>query len=285
MSSSYYFSTVSSASLNTSVNMSEEDGTTSSHCHEGSLTGPYSIIVQAILAFIAFSFLILKRLREPLEERRPWMVWFFDTSKQALSAMFIHFSNIFVASAETSAKHTDPCSWYTINFLLDSTIGILIIYVAVKFSSAIIAALNCNTLRFGEYGNPPKWDAWFGQCAIYLLITLVEKTVIFVLASLDFFVRLARNLLNFIRNEKLELLLVMLVIPFVVNAIIFWVVDNFLMRKRRKAKKENSELNTEVHYRKKQNPNDGNLPSELEILLMDEEEISIRNGNHFAERI
>lgn len=71
------------------------------------------------------------------------------------------------------------------------------------------------------------------------------------------------------------------------QAVMFWVVDNFLMMKRKKKKKQNPDWNMEVHFhRNKQNEHDGKNQSELEILLsMDEEEIKLRNGNHFAERI
>lgn len=274
-----------SSHMISAVNMSSPEE--EQHCKHGDLTNWYGIIVQAVLAFLAFSFLILKRLKEPADERRPWLIWFFDTSKQALGAMFIHFANVILSNYVITSKNNDPCSWYIVYFLLDSTIGLLCIYIAVRVSSFIIAAFNCNTLRFGEYGYPPRWDAWAGQCAIYLLISIVEKAAVTGLASLNIFMKVAKVLMKPIHNPFLEVALVMLIIPFVVNAVMFWVVDNFLMMKRKKKKKQNPDWNMEVHFhRNKQNEHDGKNQSELEILLsMDEEEIKLRNGNHFAERI
>merc|ERR1712168_830022 len=36
------------------------------------------------------------------------------------------------------------------------------------------------------------------------------------------------------KYPKFELIVVMLIVPFIMNALMFWVVDNFLMRKHRK---------------------------------------------------
>jgi len=45
--------------------------------------------------------------------------------------MFIHFANVFLADAVTVE---DPCTWYLISFLLDSTVGLFIIYIGLKVS-------------------------------------------------------------------------------------------------------------------------------------------------------
>ncbi|PIK34539.1 putative transmembrane protein [Apostichopus japonicus] len=228
------------------------------HCQHGDLTTLYGIIIQFVLAFFAFSFLILKRRKEPAGERRPWLIWVFDTSKQALGAMFIHFANVFLSSYVINSNDSDPCSWYIVYFLLDSTVGLLCIYIAVRVSSFFIALFNCNTLRFGSTDILP--GGMHGP--------------------------VAKVLMRPITNVYLEVALVMLIIPFVVNAVMFWVVDNFLMMKKKK-KKQNQDINTTVHYHaNKQDKLDGLNQSELEILLaMDEDEIKLRNGNHFAERI
>ncbi|KAK6175916.1 hypothetical protein SNE40_014291 [Patella caerulea] len=80
------------------------------HCGSGSLLGPLSLFVQGLLAFVAFTSLIVKRYCEPKHSRRPWKIWFFDTSKQALGAAVIHFANIFLAD-KYQGDHNDPCTW------------------------------------------------------------------------------------------------------------------------------------------------------------------------------
>lgn len=60
---------------------------------------------------------------------------------------------------------------YLINFLLDATVGMLLIYVGVRAISILVEWQQWESLRFGEYGNVP-WTldgAWRaipgGSCA------------------------------------------------------------------------------------------------------------------------
>ncbi|XP_027058509.1 store-operated calcium entry regulator STIMATE-like isoform X1 [Pocillopora damicornis] len=198
------------------------------HCR---LNDDFGLLVQGILAAVAFSTLILKRLREPLSERRPVLIWFFDTSKQAVGAMLVHFANIFLANLFKG----DPCTWYLINFLLDSTLGLVVIYLCLQFMQVIVRMYDWDNLRFGEYGNPPQCKAWAGQCFLYLWAVIIEKATITLLVQLNFWEEVRRFILLPVKNHpRVELAISMLIIPFVFNAIMFWVVDNFLMRKKKK---------------------------------------------------
>ncbi|XP_066448196.1 store-operated calcium entry regulator STIMATE-like [Eleutherodactylus coqui] len=196
-------------------------------CDNGALLDRFGVLVQGVLAVVAFSTLMLKRWQEPKEERRPWRIWFFDTSKQAIGALFIHFTNVFLSDL----TEEDPCSLYLMNFLLDATLGMLIIWLSVKFVSAIVEQRGYTLLVFGEYGDPPQAAAWLGQCGLYLLIMIVEKTIITLVLLIPGWTKLQEILLDYIPDPKLELVLVMLVVPFIVNAIMFWVVDSLIMRK------------------------------------------------------
>ncbi|XP_058957700.2 LOW QUALITY PROTEIN: store-operated calcium entry regulator STIMATE [Pocillopora verrucosa] len=198
------------------------------HCR---LNDDFGLLVQGILAAVAFSTLILKRLREPLSERRPVLIWFFDTSKQAVGAMLVHFANIFLANLFKG----DPCTWYLINFLLDSTLGLVVIYLCLQFMQVNVECYDWDNLRFGEYGNPPQCKAWAGQCFLYLWAVIIEKATITLLVQLNFWEEVRRFILLPVKNHpRVELAISMLIIPFVFNAIMFWVVDNFLMRKKKK---------------------------------------------------
>ncbi|KAM6302363.1 LOW QUALITY PROTEIN: store-operated calcium entry regulator STIMATE-like [Podargus strigoides] len=196
-------------------------------CGSGALLGRFGVLLQALLALCAFSTLMLKRFKEPKEERRPWRIWFYDTSKQAIGALFIHFANVFLSDL----TEEDPCSLYLINFLLDATLGMLLIWLGVKAVSWIVQHKNYTYLVFGEYGDPPQAAAWIGQCILYLLIMVFEKTVISLVLLIPGWTKLQQILLGYIPNPQLELILVMLVVPFIVNAIMFWVVDSLIMRK------------------------------------------------------
>ena len=52
-------------------------------------------------------YISVKRFCEPIDERRTWLVWFYDTSKQAIGALVIHLLNIFIADLFGGV---DPCT-------------------------------------------------------------------------------------------------------------------------------------------------------------------------------
>ncbi|XP_064822638.1 store-operated calcium entry regulator STIMATE-like isoform X2 [Oncorhynchus masou masou] len=207
-------------------------------CENGDLMDSFGIFLQGLLAMVAFSTLMLKRFREPKHERRPWRI----------------------------------C--YLINFLLDASLGMLLIYAGVRAISAIVEWRQWDALRFGEYGEPVQCTAWAGQCALYILIMMFEKVLIILVLLIPQWKKLA--LLNPINNPQLELAIVMLIVPFFVNALMFWVVDNFLMKKgRTKAKLEERELGedlrgkSKVRYRRALSHDD----SESEILFSADDEM------------
>ncbi|KAG7456271.1 hypothetical protein MATL_G00250040 [Megalops atlanticus] len=201
-------------------------------CDNGALMDRFGVLIQGLLAVVAFSTLMLKRFREPAAVRRPWRIWFYDTSKQAIGALFIHFANVFLS---TLTKE-DPCSLYLMNFLLDATLGMLVIWAGVKVVSWVVEYKQFTLLTFGEYGDPPQAAAWIGQCAVYLLIMVLEKSVISLVLLIPGWTSLQEVLLDYIPDPQVELVLVMLIVPFFVNAIMFWVVDSLMMRKYKSLK-------------------------------------------------
>ncbi|XP_077356835.1 transmembrane protein 110, like [Festucalex cinctus] len=213
-------------------NMSDINKANPHGCDNGALTDRFGVLVQGLLAIVAFSTLMLKRFREPAGIRRPWRIWFFDTSKQAIGALFIHFANVFLS---TLTKE-DPCSLYLMNFLLDATVGMLVIWLGVKLVSKVVEYKQWSLLTFGEYGDPPQAAAWLGQCGTYLLIMVLEKGAISLVLLVPGWSKLQEVLLGYIANPQLELVLVMLIVPFIVNSVMFWVVDSLTMRKLKNMK-------------------------------------------------
>lgn len=209
------------------TNMTDINKASPHGCDNGALTDKFGVLIQGLLGIVAFSTLMLKRFREPAGIRRPWRIWFYDTSKQAIGSLFIHFANVFLS---TFTKD-DPCSLYLMNFLLDATLGMLVIWLALKLFSKLVEYKQWTLLTLGEYGDPPQAAAWLGQCGIYLLIMVLEKGVVSLVLLIPGWSELQEVLLDYIANPQLELVLVMLIVPFIVNAIMFWVVDSLMMRK------------------------------------------------------
>ncbi|ESN93073.1 hypothetical protein HELRODRAFT_165232 [Helobdella robusta] len=196
-----------------------------SHCIHGSLTGPLGLFVQALLALIAFSALILKRFCEPVKTRRKWKIWWFDTSKQAVGAGVIHIANVILSEYLFQG---DPCTWYIISFMLDSTIGLIIICICLKISLKIILRRGWDHLIFGTYPPPSPCKSWLYQCTIYVVVIIFEKFLITLLTLFDFWKKVVSLLLSASIDATVELIVVMFIIPIIINALIFWIVDNFL---------------------------------------------------------
>ncbi|KAM4711667.1 transmembrane protein 110, like isoform 3-T3 [Anableps anableps] len=275
-------------------NMSDINKASPHGCDNGALTDRFGVLIQALLAVVAFSTLMLKRFREPAGVRRPWRIWFFDTSKQAIGALFIHFANVFLS---TLTKE-DPCSLYLMNFLLDATLGMLVIWVAVKLVSKLVEHKQWRLLSFGEYGDPPQAAAWLGQGGVYLLIMVLEKGVISLVLLVPGWSRLQEVLLSYIANPQLELALVMLIVPFIVNvswtyrgqiqqepsqragltlslccppqAVMFWVVDSLTMRKYKTMRSLDDAC--DASRQKAESQPAGGSGEESQVLLAAEEE-------------
>lgn len=233
------------------------ESTTTARCD---LTDTFGFFIQGLLAVVAFSTLILKRFREPKDKRRPLKIWFFDTSKQAIGALVIHFANVYLSQLFTG----DPCTWYFINYLLDSTVGLCLIYVFLKISQLIVKYYELDTLILGEYGDPPECNAWLGQCGLYILVMVIEKIAVAFLVTLEFWHKVRQFILKPVKKHpKVEVALVMLIIPFIINAIMFWVVDNFLMHKKKMS--EDKQNDARVQFTRRVTTK--NTAEEVEVLL------------------
>lgn len=195
-------------------------------CKKDALTDVFGWFLQFLQACLAFTCLIAKRFCEPVNERRSWLIWFYDTSKQATGALTIHLVNVWLAGEFNG----DPCSWYVINFLLDSSLGLVLIYIGIKFSQQYLAKIKgCEVLNFGEYGTPPSSRAWLAQCFLYTGLMVFVKLCIVAFMQLQFMSKVKEIILSPIKNPKVEITLVILIIPFFVNILKFWLTDNFLM--------------------------------------------------------
>ena len=87
----------------------------------------FSYIIQFLLLLLSFSTLIYKRHIE--EPKRPWKIWGFDVSKQLCGGFFVHFANIAVSEYILNSSGSDECAWYFLNFFIDCTLGVGIVYL------------------------------------------------------------------------------------------------------------------------------------------------------------
>eukprot|EP00051_Salpingoeca_urceolata_P015461 m.200489 g.200489 ORF g.200489 m.200489 type:complete len:242 (+) comp18405_c1_seq1:318-1043(+) len=194
------------------------------------LLDTWGVIVQGTLGLVAFCTLVIKwRIEVP---RRSLTIWFFDSSKQGFAATIVHLANLWLSRLLMSKKDNDPCTWFFVNVILDSTVGLLLVFLLIRLTDKIIYRKRWTILTSGEYGTPPSKLAWAAQCTLYCSIVVVEKVLVSLLLLFPFWQevgQLVRNSLGAV-SPKLEVVLTMFIVPFLINAIWFWVVDSIIMK-------------------------------------------------------
>eukprot|EP00036_Acanthoecidae_sp_10tr_P005867 CAMPEP_0182953284 /NCGR_PEP_ID=MMETSP0105_2-20130417/62197_1 /TAXON_ID=81532 ORGANISM="Acanthoeca-like sp., Strain 10tr" /NCGR_SAMPLE_ID=MMETSP0105_2 /ASSEMBLY_ACC=CAM_ASM_000205 /LENGTH=191 /DNA_ID=CAMNT_0025093605 /DNA_START=632 /DNA_END=1207 /DNA_ORIENTATION=- len=116
--------------------------------------------------------------------------------------------------------------------LLDSTIGLVTVYFLLKWSNAMVHKHRIQLLYSGEYGSPARWRPWVAQLLLYNTVMLLEKGLVSLLLLFHFIQRVGGAILKPIGDvsPKLELVLALVITPFLINVMWFWIVDNFLMK-------------------------------------------------------
>jgi len=207
---------------------------------ECSLLGDsFGYIVQTVLGIIAFSTLILKRYREPEHLRRSWETWLADSSKQAFGALVAHFANVFISTglAALAKQHgeSNECLFYLVNFLADCLCGLLFNILLLRLVTHFATKhVHNDYIASGFYGEPFKFTKWCAQLGVWTGVIIMSKilvTIVFVLPLKSPMYRIADVLFRPLRPfPQIQLILVMIVIPLVLNAITFWIQDQYLMR-------------------------------------------------------
>lgn len=211
------------------------------------LFGVLGIIIQALLGFLSFSTLIIKRYQE--KKRRPWLIWGMDTSKQAFGACYQHILNLWVA-VWLGGLTDSPCKWYFLNYMMDIMFGTILNYLFFTGIERFCANFRLLKFKSGVYftkeaPEKPLFLKWIYQFVIWILVLTMAKFSV-ILAS--YFGRDALDvvgeiILTPIRiNVNFELIMIMVVLPFLFNAGQFWVQDNFL-KKQEKPKEKMIEVN------------------------------------------
>lgn len=196
--------------------------------------GSFGWWVQGFLAFVCFLSLVGKRFTDKV--RRPWKVWFFDTSKQGFQGVTVHLLNIGLAWGFGKFLDTeaDACNWYWINLTLDCTVGVAALYVELAMLRGIYRS-RCvgrpELAKTGEYGNPPAFRMFARQLLDWQLLVVCQKLLmmVLVLEFSDFMASFADTLLGWLDPyPRGKLIVVMVVSPLVMNVFALWTADSFL---------------------------------------------------------
>jgi hypothetical protein len=131
-----------------------------------------------------------------------------------------------------SLSKADECQWYCLTYVVDATLGTALNILLLKlFEMQVKRCPTCTSMDFGEYGNPPQLNVWFKQLFVWLTIVVIAKVVTLYLLY-QLIVPLNEILSDifavFHDKPELELVLVMIIIPTILNTLQFWVTDTYL---------------------------------------------------------
>lgn len=193
-------------------------------CHF--LGGSWAWIVQGSLALLALSSLVYKRGREV--PRRPLNVWYFDVSKQILGSVLLHFFDVI------TQYQPSPCSSHLLNITIDTIIGIpiLVLFLKLLHRGLLLTSLArpAESIRSGNYGNPPQAMWWLKQFVIYVLGLFGMKVCVFIILQLlPWIAWFGDWVLGWTKgSDTLQIVFVIFIFPFIMNAVQYWVIDEFI---------------------------------------------------------
>ncbi|TFK55645.1 hypothetical protein OE88DRAFT_1622416, partial [Heliocybe sulcata] len=193
------------------------------------LLGPTALIVQGCMGVLVILSLIFKRQRET--PKRPWRIWLFDVSKQVLGQLFVHGVNVLISDVGAHRGAGNACVFYFLNILIDTTVGVAIIYLFLHLSTNLLAVkLNLKGFESGQYGNPPSANYWARQAAVYVLAITTMKLLVIALFSLfPGIFQIGAWLLAWLGpTDTVQVIFVMGIFPIMMNILQFWLIDSIV---------------------------------------------------------
>jgi hypothetical protein len=189
------------------------------------------MLIQLFLAIMVLATLSYKRYRET--PKRSWTTWWMDTSKQGFAMGMQHFVNIVLAIAFAGGQtDASECAWYITNFSITVFCGLFILKGYMKLHRLAVEKYGFDSLRSGDYGQPPRFQVWLVQMLLWCFVSCAEKFITAVCVilplrgALDGIIALAEAPLK--PYPRTELVLVMVVGPTMLNMVFAWVVDNLI---------------------------------------------------------
>ncbi|KAH7328814.1 vacuolar membrane protein-domain-containing protein [Stachybotrys elegans] len=263
------------------------------------LLGPFALFIQVALGGLALLSLVYKRWKE--RPQRPVKIWFFDVSKQVNGSILVHIVNVFmsmltsgrfsiktetpaVAAAMMMVKRAtggdddyspNPCSFYLLNLGIDTTIGIPILIILLRVTTALFAMTRYGqppeSIQSGFYGNPPNVWWWIKQSIIYFIGLLGMKVcVLIIFVMIPGIAKVGDWALGWTEgNEKLQIAFSMMIFPLIMNALQYYIIDSFIKKKE-----------TDHEILPSQDP-DSAYDDETALLSSDDED---EDGNHRTRR-
>lgn len=199
------------------------------------LLGPTALVVQALMGVMVILSLVWKRNHE--SPRRPWRIWIFDVSKQVVGQIVVHLSNVFISDLVAHHSSNNPCTLYFLNVLVDTTVGVALIYAFLHAGTWLLATkLQLKGFKSGDYGGmPPSKIYWVRQATVYVTSLIFMKLAVIALFSIwPGLFRIGDWLLSWTGGDAaLQVIVVMGLFPIVMNVLQFWLIDSIVKLKEK----------------------------------------------------
>eukprot|EP00928_Gymnodinium_smaydae_P063020 TRINITY_DN46725_c0_g1_i1.p1 TRINITY_DN46725_c0_g1~~TRINITY_DN46725_c0_g1_i1.p1 ORF type:complete len:383 (+),score=81.10 TRINITY_DN46725_c0_g1_i1:58-1206(+) len=209
-----------------------QEDETAGECHI--LSDSFDFAMQALLFFLCLSTVLLKWYLE--QPRRQFWVFSLDMSKQVVAALWYHFLNMTFAmwiQASRPRLEADECAWYFVNFMIDTTLGLVLNYVFLKYTEKM---LGYNSGFYWKVSDDTQEQSVFDtsafllQLSLFVLIVTLSKLVVvatmFLSPPLWSFVGVMGT--TWIKNTDGRLFFVMVLTPMVMDTIFFCATDEFI---------------------------------------------------------
>lgn len=209
-------------------------------------SGIYSYVMQMLIFVITLSVLALKNHFERTSgiQNRKCQEFFLDTLKQVVGAGLLHVFNLRTVVFSHSGAALPPCDKYFLEIMVDTTFGVFTVWAIFRlFWIAIrryMAEEHAQAFKRGHYyaDGTLRVDWFYKQLALWCVCVMLMKMVMLSFIHLFSFVLvpLTRWCLGAVESwPYLELFIVMVAVPSVMNTFQFWVQDNFLQASNSKA--------------------------------------------------
>ena len=195
----------------------------------------FTVWVQFFLCCFAFAALYLKRLNEV--PRRKFRTWFMDVSKQGVGACYAHVMNMTIASIivrlyQSDVELDDECAWYAINYVIDSTLGLVLSIIFLQTLTSVAKKNDWSCLMHpGVYVGDEGICHWWIQSLSWMAILTITKVLqcFFIFLVYEPLVIIGTFVFGPLEsNIRFELLFVMILFPGILNVIYFWIADSYL---------------------------------------------------------
>ncbi|CCF59646.1 hypothetical protein KAFR_0H02370 [Kazachstania africana CBS 2517] len=219
------------------------------------LLGPVSLCIQLLMGLLVVAVLLLKRNYE--YPRRKLIVWTYDTTKQIGGSFVIHVLNLGISILKKqnllvrsggSKDNNEQCDWYFLNLLMDTTVGIPILWFSLHFVEKTLSIFNVKNIESGNYfsrhkihhrqnknssndDEHPLFVAFCKQFVVFICGLCMMKFAIFII--LNYYEQLAEWFADIVLSwadpwPNFQVFLIMFVFPILLNCFQYCCVDNII---------------------------------------------------------